>query len=62
MEKDASMRKIEELQGIGPKTAAVLREMEALGFDSGFIQPLDSADCYNPDFSREERTGPAGER
>ena len=27
MEKDASMRKIEELQGIGPKTAAVLREM-----------------------------------
>ena len=37
--------------------AAVLQEMEALGFDSGFIQPLDSADCYNPDFSREEPFG-----
>lgn len=39
--------------------AEVLREMEALGFASGFVQEPESADCYNPDFSREDPFGEA---
>ena len=41
--------------------AAVLREMEALGFSSGFIQDPDSAGCYNPDFSSDDPFAASGE-
>lgn len=34
--------------------AAVLREMEELGFNEGFVQELASADCYWPDFSKKD--------
>lgn len=34
--------------------ATVVREMEELGFSEGFVQQLDSADCYCPDFSKPE--------
>lgn len=34
--------------------AAVVREMEELGFSEGFVQKLESADFYWPDFSKPE--------
>ncbi len=30
----------------------VLREMEALGLQNGFVQALESAECYRPDFAK----------
>lgn len=41
--------------------AAVLEEMERLGFASGFVQDLDSADYCRPDFSRVNPFSPAAE-
>ncbi len=38
----------------GDEYEVVLREMEELGFCEGFVQELESADCYWPDFSRPE--------